>query len=80
MSQNLDLPIEGFVRPAHVARAFGVCRSTVDNMVRSGILPQPQKCGRIVRWPVSAIRQALKESGGSVRHEVYPNNQPTPAS
>ena len=64
--KDLSLPREGFARPAQVAHAFGVSLGTLYNYIKKGKIPAPEKDGaRIVRWPVSVIRQCLAEQGGS---------------
>jgi predicted DNA-binding transcriptional regulator AlpA len=42
-----------------VAQEFGVCLSTVDNLVRQGIL-EKRKHGRIVRFDIEQVRTALQ--------------------
>lgn len=80
--QSMNLPAEGFVRPAQVARAFGVSRTTLYNRIKDGVLPPPQKDGsRISRWPVALIRKILAEQGGSVYQEPScPDSPPIAAS
>ena len=80
--RDLSLPMEGFVRPAQVAHAFGVSRSTLYNYIRDKKIPAPQKDGeRISRWPVAVIRACLAEQGGSVfARQGHQDNPPTPAS
>lgn len=77
---ELTLPAEGFVRPKQVAHVLGISRGTLYNRIRDGILPAPQKDGRITLWPVDVIRKHIKERGGSVIPEACPDSQPTPAS
>ncbi len=80
MAQNLDLPREGFARPAQAAHALGVSRGTLYNRVKDGSLPAPIKDGRLTLFPVEVIRDYIKSRGGSVHHEACPDNPPTPAS
>jgi predicted DNA-binding transcriptional regulator AlpA len=66
-AKNLDLPKEGFARPAQVAHAFGVSVPTLYNWIKDGKLPKPEKDGtRITRWPVAVIREYLARQGGAV--------------
>lgn len=84
-AKDLSLPLEGFVRPAQVAHAFGVSRATLYNYIKAGKIPAPEKDGqRISRWPVHIIRECLAQQGGTVISFPYEpdcqDNQPTPAS
>ncbi len=65
----LELPKEGFARPAQVAFYLGVSRTTVYDMVRDGRLPAPLKMGtRVTVWPVKIIR-ALQPSPSSFHED-----------
>jgi predicted DNA-binding transcriptional regulator AlpA len=56
----LDLPKEGYARPAQVAFAFGVGQATIHNWMNKGDFPKAQKLGvRITVWPVEIIRREL---------------------
>lgn len=56
-----DLPKEGRARPAQVAFAFGVSRSTINNWIRNGSFPKPNKEGcRYTYWPVEVVREELR--------------------
>ncbi len=80
-TSDLNLPREGFVRPKQVAYAFGVCRSTLYNYIRDGIIPPPIKdYGHISVWPVSVIRECLAKRGGSIYPPDHQDSQPIPAS
>jgi predicted DNA-binding transcriptional regulator AlpA len=80
--KDLSLPLEGFARPAQVARAFGVSVPTLYNWIKDGRLPKPEKDGtRVTRWPVAVIREYLARQGGTVfALSDRQGNQPTPAS
>ena len=61
-NKPLDLPSEGFARPAQVAFAFGVSRGTLYNWIKRGIFPAPQKFGNSMTvWPVDVVRAHLEQ-------------------
>ena len=65
------MPWGGLVRPKKLpelgytsqdlATAFGVTRQTIWNMAKDGRLPCI-RLGRVLRFPVSAVRAALKQN------------------
>ena len=62
-----DLPDSMFVG-AEVARAmFGLQRATFKRRVRDGLLPKPHKNGRLNRWTIGELRQALAAAAEKVR-------------
>lgn len=65
-AKMLDLPAEGFVRPAQVARAFGYSLPTLYRRINDGAIPPFEKDGRVSRWPVGVIRDCLAAQGGTV--------------
>lgn len=80
-NMRLDLPKEGFARPAQVAHAFGVSRSTLYNRIKKGEFPAPIKDGeRISLWPVDLIRSLLSERFERIQPQDHQDNQPIAAS
>ncbi len=55
-----DLLNEGFLRPKHVAQLFDVSVSTLYKRVEDGRISKPLKDGKISKWPVSEIREILR--------------------
>ena len=51
-----------FVDKRGVAAMLGISPAGVVRLVSSGRLPQPQRFGRLLRWPVRSI-EALAEEG-----------------
>jgi predicted DNA-binding transcriptional regulator AlpA len=50
---------------ADLATAIGVSESTVDEMVKRGVLPKPMRLSEgCVRWSVDAVRDALASLEG----------------
>ena len=47
-----------------VAEYFGVTRQTVYNWIKSGLLPEPIKLGRLSRWRLVDIEQRLEKLKG----------------
>ena len=48
-----------FITPKELAQILKVHRSTLDDMVARGDLPQPLRLGGIIRWQREAIENAL---------------------
>lgn len=49
-----------------LAKALDMAESTVDEMVRRGVLPKPLKLSSgCVRWSLSAVEQALASLAGT---------------
>ena len=51
---------EGFLRPKHVAQLFGISVSELYNRIEDGRIPKPLKDGKMSMWPVSEIREILR--------------------
>lgn len=50
--------VESFLRPAAVRKLFGLSRTTLHRMVRSGNFPTPRRLGaRAVGWRESDLRK-----------------------
>lgn len=54
-----SMPEQAVVRVQVVAALRGCCVATVWRHTREGLLPQPEKFGRVTGWRVGALRQAM---------------------
>jgi predicted DNA-binding transcriptional regulator AlpA len=55
-----------FLNKASLAAELDVCESTVDELVRRGVLPRPLRLtAGCVRWEWKAVELALASLGGS---------------
>ena len=50
---------------AKLARALDVSESTVDELVRRGVMPRPIKLGGCVRWSLSMVEEAIASLSGT---------------
>ena len=45
--------------PAELGRALPTTTRTIRRLVHRGVLPEPQRFGRLARWPRDVIRSVL---------------------
>lgn len=58
--QNQEANTRPLINKAEVARQARVSTSTVDSLIRAGVLPKPTiQAGRIVRFDPNAVDRAL---------------------
>ncbi|QAU49927.1 transcriptional regulator [Bradyrhizobium guangzhouense] len=56
-----------------LAHELDMAESTVDEMVRRGVLPKPLKLSAgCVRWSWTAVEQALASLGGTAEEDADP--------
>ncbi|MFM5237565.1 helix-turn-helix transcriptional regulator [Aeromonas veronii] len=65
-----ELPIDGFVRAATLAKVLGISVVTVWRWSAAGKLPKPVKIsGKVTGWPVADVRAWIADKRN-------PTNQP----
>jgi predicted DNA-binding transcriptional regulator AlpA len=52
-----------FVSKATLAAELDIGESTVDDLVKRGVLPRPIRIGGSVRWSWAAVQEALTSMG-----------------
>lgn len=62
-------PLRLTLSKASLARALDISESTVDELVRRGVLPRPMRfSGGCVRWRLASVERALASIEGSGEH------------
>ena len=65
-----SMPHEGFVRLCTVLQIIGIKKTTLYSWIRRGIFPPPKKLTkRTSVWPVSEIRDFIKEKSEAGKNE-----------
>jgi prophage regulatory protein len=57
---------DSYVTKPQLAAKFQVSERTIDNWIRSGIIPKPTRIGRTVRWLRSEIEAVVAKQHGAV--------------